>query len=150
MQLTEEIKGCNGCGACAVVCREHCIKMVNDEATGVWRPTVDDRGCNRCNACKLYCPLFNPVELPEFSAWYAYDPAFRDRNMAPVYRAAMRSVHGGQPTRFAGTLCQIAALKSLLGDKLPEKLEVCPLDCRERREDPKQLEDGCRGCRFYG
>lgn len=144
MQLTDNIKNCNGCEACVVVCKQRCVKMTTDEE-GRRVPVIDERGCNKCNACRLYCPLFNPVELPVFEDWYEFDEQYRERDMAPIYRETMRSVRAGQHTEFVGTLCQIAALKSLMGDKLRPNLIVFPLCCTE---DSKE-KYGCRECKFF-
>ena len=75
MQLTENIKNCNGCGACDVACKARCVKMVENEEGRKYR-VVDERGCNKCNACRLYCPLFNPVDLPEFTEWYEFNEEY--------------------------------------------------------------------------
>ena len=68
MQLTDRIKNCNGCGACVVACKYVCVKM--EEKDGLLRPAVNENGCNKCNACVLFCPLYNPVELPEFQQFF--------------------------------------------------------------------------------
>ena len=108
MQLTERIKNCNGCGACVVACKYVCVKM--EEADGLLRPYINENGCSKCNACMLYCPLYNTVELPDFEEFFEAAENVRNRDMAPVYRATMRSVKEGRHTEFVGTLCQIAAL----------------------------------------
>ena len=147
MQLREKIELCNGCAACVVACKYVCVKMEDAEADRSKRlPRVDENGCNKCNACMLFCPLYNPVELPIFEEFYEYDPSFAHRDMPKLYRETMRSVKAGQHTEFVGTLCEIAALKSLSGDKLRPNLILKPLYCDEekRAQDP-----ACAACRFY-
>ena len=68
-----------------------------------------------------------------------------ERDMAQVYRETSRSVKSGQFTEFVGTLCQIAALKSLMGDRLRPNLKIYPLACTE--ETTKA--GACRDCVFY-
>lgn len=65
MQITERVPGCNGCEACILGCKYACMKILRNE-NGNKRPVIDEQGCNKCNNCVLYCPLYNPVELPEF------------------------------------------------------------------------------------
>ena len=143
MTITERISNCNGCGACAVVCRQHCIRMEKNEQ-GQWRPMVDEGGCFKCNNCTLYCPLFNPVELPEFSRYYEYNEDYYNRDMPSVYRETMRNSKNGAFAEFAGMLCQIAGLKSLCGDQLRPNLKIYPLHCDP--DDPKRPE--CESCPF--
>jgi Pyruvate/2-oxoacid:ferredoxin oxidoreductase delta subunit len=143
MQLTERIPDCNGCGACAVVCKEHCIKLLKNDQ-GLMRPVVDEDGCRKCNNCVLYCPLYNPVELPAFSNYYEYDDDFYYRNMPQVYRETMRASKAGGSVDFAGTLCQIAGLKSLQGDKIRPTERIMPLHCDP--DAPRRPE--CTVCRF--
>ena len=69
MQLIDRVELCNGCGACRVACKYQCVKMIENEE-GLTRPVVDENGCQKCNACMLFCPLYNPVELPEFETFY--------------------------------------------------------------------------------
>ena len=107
---------------------------------------LNEGACDRCNACVLFCPLFNPVELPEFEDWYEYDPAFDDREMAKYYRETMRMARAGKHTEFVGTLCQIAALKSLNGDNIPNNLILKPLLCTKEKQE---TEPCCRNCEFY-
>ena len=107
---------------------------------------LNEGGCDRCNACVLFCPLFNPVELPIFDDWYEYDPAFDDRDMPKLYRETMRKARAGQHVEFVGTLCQIAALKSLNGDKIPQNLILKPLLCTKEKQDQEPC---CRECEFY-
>lgn len=44
---------CTGCGACAVVCPEHAIKMLLE---GVFSPYVDETKCIGCGKCVDVCP----------------------------------------------------------------------------------------------
>ena len=71
MQLTDRVKNCNGCAACVVGCKYVCVRMEErPEGQGKKKqPVINENGCNRCNACALFCPLFNPVELPEFEQY---------------------------------------------------------------------------------
>ncbi len=144
MQLTERVKNCNGCEACVVGCRYACVKMKPDE-NNIKYPVVNEDGCSKCNNCLLYCPLFNPVTLPEFPEFYQYQEAYDDRELAKEYRSIMKKIKDGGSAEFAGTLCQIAALKSLMGDKLSDRLKLFPLYCDP--EAPKRPE--CTACTFY-
>lgn len=151
MQLTDRVKNCNGCAACVVACKYVCVKMEErpeGESGGKKkRPLVNENGCNKCNACVLFCPLFNPVELPVFDEYYEFTGEYADRDMPPLYRQTMRNVKAGQHTEFVGTLCEIAALKSLLGDKLYPNLILRPLFCDDEKRSGEAC---CRECRFYG
>ena len=130
-----------------VACKYRCVKMEKD-VDGNSRPVVNENGCSKCNACMLFCPLYNPVELPVFEEFFDAPEGVdvRDRDMAPIYRAAMRGAREGKHTEFAGTLCQIAALKSLNGDKIPPNLLLFPIFCddEQRRSNP-----ACAVCKFY-
>ena len=142
-----DLRRCAGCGACVVACKYRCVKMEKD-GDGNSRPVVNENGCSKCNACMLFCPLYNPVELPVFEEFFDAPEGVdvRDRDMAPIYRAAMRGAREGKHTEFAGTLCQIAALKSLNGDKIPPNLLLFPIFCddEQRRSNP-----ACAVCKFY-
>ena len=95
----------------------------------------------------LYCPIYNPVDIPKFDEWYQFDEAYDNREMPKLYRETMRSTRSGRHTEFIGTLCEIAALKSLNGDKIPHNLILKPLVCtKEKREQ----EPACANCIFYG
>ena len=147
MQMTERVPYCNGCGACVVACKHSCVKLVEPkEGRTRKQPIKDANGCQKSNACFLFCPLFNPVELPKFDEFYEYDESFDERDMPKLYREVMRGVKAGQHVEFVGTLCQIAALKSLSGDKIRPNLILKPLFCDEekRAKDP-----ACAVCRFY-
>ena len=155
MQIREQVENCNGCGACAVGCKHSCIKMVADENGNKYPvseenenkyPVRDENGCQKCNNCVLYCPIFNPVELPEFDTFYDdSDNKYYNRDMPAVYRETMRSVKAGNVTDFVGTLCQIAALKSLMGDKLHQNLRLYPIIWDP--DHPRRPE--CKNCIFY-
>ena len=136
MQLTDRVKNCNGC--------EACVKMKDVDGRKI--PSVNEDGCSKCNACVLYCPLYNPVELPEFSEFFDSPEDVRKRDMAPIYRAVMRNVKEGKYTEFVGTLCQIAALKSLRGDKLSHNLALFPIFCDEEQ---RSSNPACMACPFY-
>lgn len=138
------MKNCNGCSACIVGCKYSAIKMV-EGVDGRKFPVIDENGCTKCNNCLLYCPLYNPVELPEFEDFYEYHEDYYKRDMPKVYRVTKRSVKNGVTTDFTGTLCQIAGLKSLMGDKLSHDLRLFPLFCD--KDDPKRPE--CEGCVFW-
>lgn len=149
MQLTDRVKNCNGCAACVVGCKYVCVKM-EDRPEGQGKkkqPAINENGCSKCNACVLFCPLFNPVELPKFEKYYEFTEEYADRDMPHIYRQTMRSVRAGQHTEFIGTLCEIAALKSLLGDKTFPNLIFKPLYCSDEK---REKEPCCRECPFYG
>lgn len=144
MQLTDKVKNCNGCEACVVGCKYGCVKMQRDEQNHKF-PVIHEDGCSRCNNCFLYCPLYIPVSLPEFKEFYEYQDECYERDMAKVYRETMRALKSGQSAEFVGTLCQIAALKSLMGDKLKPNLKIYPMHCDPQA--PRRPE--CGACPFY-
>lgn len=144
MQILDRINSCNGCSACIVGCKEFSIKMVLDE-NGNKKPVINENGCNKCNNCLLYCPVFNPVELPEFEDFYEYNDEYYQREMPKVYRQTMRTLKEGTATSFAGPLCQIAGLKSLMGDRLSHNLELYPMFCDI--DNPVRPE--CADCKFW-
>jgi coenzyme F420 hydrogenase subunit beta len=47
---------CIGCGACASVCPERKIRLMDFPAEGI-RPIVDDGNCSACNQCLRVCPV---------------------------------------------------------------------------------------------
>ena len=69
-----------------------------------------------------------------------------DRDMPKLYRETMRKARAGQHTEFVGTLCQIAALKSLNGDKIPQNLILKPLLCTKEKQESEPC---CGECIFY-
>ena len=143
MQLTDRVKNCNGCEACVVGCKYNCVKMEYDDQHRKY-PVINEDGCTKCNNCFLYCPLYNPLTLPEFEEFYEYKEEFYERDMAAVYREITRTIKSGSGAEFVGTLCQIAALKSLMGDRLPQQLRIYPLYCDPQM--PRRPE--CGGCPF--
>lgn len=143
MQLTDRIKDCNGCSACIVGCKELCIKMQPDEK-GFLKPVINEDVCTKCNNCLLYCPLFMPVDLPDPEKFYEYKDEYYERDMPKIYRKTLRDSKTEKPTEFAGTLCQIAGLKSSMGDRLRENLILYSLYCDP--DKPKRPE--CVNCQF--
>ena len=144
MQLTERIKNCNGCEACVVACKYNCVKM--ETVDGLKRPVVNEDGCSKCNACMLYCPLYMPVTMPNFEEFFESDEDTRGREMAPLYRATSRTLRAGQHAEFVGTLCQIAAMKSIRGDKNDRNLVFYPIYCDEAQ---RASNPACAACTFY-
>ena len=119
---------------------------MKENEEGLIRPVKDENGCQKCNACMLFCPIYNPVELPEFETFYESAEDVRKRDMAPIYRATMREAKAGKHVEFVGTLCQIAALKSLRGDKLSHNIAIYPVYCDEEQ---RKSCASCAACRFY-
>ncbi len=144
MEKSKGVTRCKGCEACIVACKRNCIKVVKDKKD-IKHPIVNNDGCYKCNACKMYCPMCFPVDMKEFTKFYECDEDLYSRDMAKVYRETMRSVREGMRTEFYGTLCQVAALKSLMGDKIPSRLVIYPVEC-----DPKNpARRTCEDCEFY-
>lgn len=46
---------CAGCGACAAVCPENALRLLDIQEQGI-RPLVDSARCNRCGECVKVCP----------------------------------------------------------------------------------------------
>jgi len=144
IQFTEKIKNCNGCEACVVGCKYGLVTIQRDEQ-GHKYPVINEDGCISCNHCYMYCPIYNPISLPEFKTFSEYKDEYYERDMAMVYRETMKTLKTGQNAEFTGTLCQIAALKSLMGDKLKPRLKVTPVYCDPQA--PRRPE--CGACPFY-
>ncbi|MCQ2547671.1 MAG: hypothetical protein MJ145_01545 [Clostridia bacterium] len=147
MRLNKGIENCNGCEACIVACKKVCIKLedYNHETKDEKNPVVNLDGCLKCNSCKLHCPIFWPVTMPEFTEMLPPNDGYYYREMAPIYRKTMQSVNARNFTEFTGTLCQIAALISLMGDKIPTNLKFNPVAC-----DPEANgRECCKNCMFY-
>ncbi len=51
---------CSGCGACAGICPQNCIKMSPDQE-GFSYPEVDVTKCIGCGKCEKVCPVLNTV-----------------------------------------------------------------------------------------
>lgn len=86
---------CLGCGACAYICPEHKIELVDVVSEGI-RPLVLDEQCNGCRDCMQVCPAhendhrplleqsslipeIKPAYGPALEIWegYATDPEIR-------------------------------------------------------------------------
>lgn len=65
---------CTGCGACAYICPNQCIKMEED-SLGVIYPAIDKGLCVGCNKCKTVCPSLNDAGFNQpkvsYAAWSA-------------------------------------------------------------------------------
>lgn len=48
---------CLGCGACAAICPDHAIALVDEPAEGI-RPVVRAGNCGTCRDCLQVCPAF--------------------------------------------------------------------------------------------
>lgn len=46
---------CCGCGACASLCDQGKVRLVNNEAAGIY-PVLADSGCGDCRRCMVFCP----------------------------------------------------------------------------------------------
>ena len=61
---------CCGCGACAAVCPQHCIRMEED-AEGFRYPVTETARCTGCGLCERICPEQHPAEARTPQACYA-------------------------------------------------------------------------------
>ena len=52
---------CCGCGACAMACPKHCLKMKEDKQ-GFLYPILSDKKCVNCGVCVNVCPVQQPYE----------------------------------------------------------------------------------------
>ncbi len=70
---TGDKHSCAGCGACADICPEDCIRMEADE-DGFLYPRIDMDRCAACGRCESVCPMAHvpgpaePLEEPELIA----------------------------------------------------------------------------------
>ena len=55
MIVIKDKSKCAGCTACASICPQHCISMVEDEESFVF-PKVDIEKCIHCDRCDKVCP----------------------------------------------------------------------------------------------
>lgn len=55
---------CLGCGACAPVCPEQRVTLIDVEDDGI-RPVVDPGGCVDCDVCLSVCPGIQISSMPE-------------------------------------------------------------------------------------
>lgn len=72
---------CVGCAACANICPQKCIEMVQNEE-GFYYPSVDTQKCVSCSLCNKVClleaaPAQNNMEPLQTFAAYAKDDAVR-------------------------------------------------------------------------
>lgn len=55
IQIVEKA-ACCGCGICAAVCPQKCIKMIEDEE-GFLYPQIKSENCTNCELCRYSCPM---------------------------------------------------------------------------------------------
>lgn len=55
---------CTGCAACLNICPVQALSMRADEE-GFLRPYIDYSICINCGKCEKFCPILNPIVLPE-------------------------------------------------------------------------------------
>lgn len=61
---------CTGCGLCAYLCAQECIRMsMNDE--GFFYPEIDYDKCINCGKCQGCCPANNPADKTESKELFA-------------------------------------------------------------------------------
>ncbi|MBR1654225.1 MAG: Coenzyme F420 hydrogenase/dehydrogenase, beta subunit C-terminal domain [Clostridia bacterium] len=68
--LDNKIKSsCNGCGVCALICPQNCIKMIED-SEGFLYPEIDENKCIKCNKCRRLCsnnPISNEFSIQAYA-----------------------------------------------------------------------------------
>ena len=52
------VKNCTGCGACANICHQQAIRMVEDER-GFLKPQINKNKCTNCGLCEKICPALH-------------------------------------------------------------------------------------------
>lgn len=61
---------CCGCTACASICPEQCIQMIEDKE-GFLYPQINHSVCIDCGLCEKVCPVLHPVQAKERPAVFA-------------------------------------------------------------------------------
>lgn len=54
---------CLGCGACAYICPENKIKLINVIEDGI-RPVINGDRCGPCRECLKVCPGYETIHMP--------------------------------------------------------------------------------------
>lgn len=67
---TSDKTKCCGCGACAVICPQTCIRLVQDEEAFDY-PVIDETRCLQCGRCLEVCGMQNAPQLHEVKQTYA-------------------------------------------------------------------------------
>ncbi len=93
-------------------------------------PLINEGACSKCNNCVLCCP-YMPIELPKLEDFYSISMSLSQRYAEGIPDNILGTV---KQVTFAGTLCRIAGLKALMGDKLNENLSLKPPYCIENPE----------------
>lgn len=55
---------CSGCGSCAAICPQRCIKMTED-SEGFRYPIIEQTQCVFCHTCDAACPVILPPRLSQ-------------------------------------------------------------------------------------
>lgn len=116
-------KECTGCTACANICPEHCIKMVEDNEGFVY-PHIDSNKCINCGLCSLTCPVKN-IRKPETVC-----KAFVVQNNNQEQR--LMSSSGGFFSVLAGYVLSQGGI--VFGAGYNSKMEVVHMPVRRREE----------------
>ena len=70
---------CCGCEACANICPNHCITMVEDEE-GFRYPKIDKEKCVNCGLCEKVCPIKNEVKKDDNLSKLQFFAAYSKEN----------------------------------------------------------------------
>lgn len=83
---------CVGCGSCAAICPQQCIRMSAD-SEGFRHPSIDIDRCVSCLCCEQACPLLQ--DAPEYPGTTAYAVKNREESVR------LKSSSGGVFTALA-------------------------------------------------
>lgn len=109
---------CSGCYACANICTENCLSMIQDDE-GFWYPNVDENKCIKCKLCIKVCPIINKnnevYDIVSFSK-----KVYAAKNVDDIVRLSSSS--GGVFTLLAEKVIESNGI--VIGAVFNEKFEV--------------------------
>lgn len=76
----KDVKICTGCGACAEICPQKCIKMIESEE-GFIVPKIEESLCAQCGLCYVKCPANHKVEYNKENSCKAFAFAHKDQEV---------------------------------------------------------------------